>query len=74
MGAGSGEREGAGRFYKSLKGVGHGLNPNARLAYKRLFRLFCDFCYEFHLNNKYTLIGDSHRAFFDCGIEYNLIL
>ena len=42
-GAGSGEREGAGSYYKSLNGVRHVLNPNAKLAYKKLFRLFCDF-------------------------------
>ena len=41
-GAGSGEREGAGSFYKSLKGVRHILNPNAKRAYKKLIRLFCD--------------------------------
>ena len=41
-GTGSGKREGAGSFYKSLKGVRHVLNPNAKLAYKRLFRLLCD--------------------------------
>ena len=43
-GRGDGKREerGAGIFYKFLKGVRHVLNPNAKLAYKRLFRLFCD--------------------------------
>ena len=37
-GAGSGEREGAGSFNKSSKGVRHVLNPNAKLGK----RLFCD--------------------------------
>ena len=46
---GSGERKGAGSFYKSLKGVRHVLNPNAKLAYKRLFRLFCDILDDFLL-------------------------
>ena len=41
-GGGSGEREGAGSFYESLKGVRHVLNPNAKLAYKKPFCLFCD--------------------------------
>ena len=43
------------------------LNPNAKLAYKKLFPKFCDtldvFCYGLHLDIKYTHIGDSHRAF-----------
>ena len=36
-GGGKRGESGVGSFYKSLKGVRHVLNPNAKLAYKRLF-------------------------------------
>ena len=40
LGRGSRESGRGGEFYKSLKGVRNVLNPNAKLAHKKLFRLF----------------------------------